>query len=205
MLRESQMKNIDRPEFNIYRDLRWKILTGELEDGDRLVETSLARQYKVSRLHIKSALRLLEQERLAEYIPQRGFQVKGFTSDMMDEISELRYALDLVTFKRFMNTASEEDMENLRKRAKRIMVFLDNNMLEDALQEIDLFYNFIYDVSGFVHIKAIKETYSDYFKLVRMQNTDETEIKRSSGLMKEMMEAIENKDLQKMTVLLAQR
>ncbi|MGI6204807.1 MAG: GntR family transcriptional regulator [Anaerovoracaceae bacterium] len=199
------MKNIDRPEFNIYRDLRWKILTGELEDGDRLVETSLARQYKVSRLHIKSALRLLEQERLAEYIPQRGFQVKGFTSDMMDEISELRYALDLVTFKRFMNTASEEDMENLRKRAKRIMVFLDNNMLEDALQEIDLFYNFIYDVSGFVHIKAIKETYSDYFKLVRMQNTDETEIKRSSGLMKEMMEAIENKDLQKMTVLLAQR
>lgn len=199
------MKNIDRPEFNIYRDLRWKILTGELEDGDRLVETSLARQYKVSRLHIKSALRLLEQERLAEYIPQRGFQVKGFTSDMMDEISELRYALDLVTFKRFMNTASEEDMENLRRRAKRIMVFLDNNMLEDALQEIDLFYNFIYDVSGFVHIKAIKETYSDYFKLVRMQNTDETEIKRSSGLMKEMMEAIENKDLQKMTVLLAQR
>ena len=115
-------KKID-PEIYVYKDLREKILVGELKNGDRLVETTLAKQYDVSRLHIKSALRFLEQEHLAEHIPMCGFQVVEFTEEAMEEIEELRLALDCVTFAHFAKIATKEDIACLWKMAQRISVF----------------------------------------------------------------------------------
>ena len=54
------------PESKVYIDLRRKILEGNLKDGDRLAEIPLAKKYEVSRLHVKSALQMLEKEQLAK-------------------------------------------------------------------------------------------------------------------------------------------
>ena len=92
----------ENTEYLIYKDLRQKILLGEIGEGKRLVETALAADYQASRLHIKSALRLLEQENLAQHIPQCGFVAKGVSEDAIEEIVELRIALERVVFKRLV-------------------------------------------------------------------------------------------------------
>lgn len=194
------------PEFVVYRDLRRKILTGELKDGDRLVETALAAEYHVSRLHIKSALRLLEQEQLAEHIRMCGFQVKGFTEESMEEIEELRLALDRVTFMRFARTALPEDIANLRKRARRIAAFFQTDMEEDANEEVDDFYSFVYKRSGYIHITAILDKYSDYFKIIRRQSSGDANLnKEAVQLLFQIVDAIEEKDLEALSERLGQR
>lgn len=193
-------------EIYVYKDLRKKILMGELKNNERLVETSLAMQYDVSRLHIKSALRLLEQEQLAEHIRMCGFQVKEFTEEAMNEVIELRYALDLVIFKRFMNVASKEYITRLRKMAQRINVFFQNEMIEDAMLELDNFYGFIYEKSGYIHITAILDKYSDYFKIIRRQFTSDAKLNQKAVQMLFcIIDAIEEKDLDLLTTMLGQR
>jgi len=200
------MTKKNNPEIMIYKDLRRKILTGELKNGDRLVETALAAQYEVSRLHIKSALRLLEQEQLAEHIMMCGFQVKGFTEETMEEIGELRLALDRVTFARFAKTAVAEDVAHLRKMGQRVKVFFQNNMIEDAMEELDNFYSYVYAKSGYIHITAILEKYSDYFKILRRQFTSDQRLNlEAAELLLEIIRAIEEKDIDLLAEKLGER
>lgn len=198
-------KKID-PEIYVYKDLREKILVGELKNGDRLVETTLAKQYDVSRLHIKSALRFLEQEHLAEHIPMCGFQVVEFTEEAMEEIEELRLALDCVTFAHFAKIATKEDIACLWKMAQRISVFFQNNMVEDAMEELDLFYSFVYDKSGYIHITAILDKYSDYFKIIRRKCTSDMEVNiQAATLLSQIVAAVEQKDIDTLSIKLGQR
>lgn len=182
-------------EFLIYKDLRQKILLGKIGEGERLVETVLAAEYKASRLHIKSALRLLEQEQLAQHIPQCGFVAKGVTDEAIDEIVELRIALERVVFKRLLEVITEEETAHLRRTTQRVAVFLQNDMMEDAMEEVDHFYSFVYEKSRFERITAILDTYTDYLKIIRRRSAaDEERNQASLKLLQDMMDAIEAKD-----------
>ena len=193
--RRSIISIATNPEVLIYKDIRKKILTGELKDGDRLIETSLASRYQASRLHIKSALRLLEQESLAEHIPMSGFIVKGLTEDAFHEIVEMRIALERVLFCRILEVAKDEDISRLKKITRRVSVFLENNMLEDAMLEVDRFYSDIYALSGYTRITEILDTYSDYLKVIRRKSAGENErSKKSMEVLLQIMQALEDRD-----------
>lgn len=185
------------PEYVIYKDLRQKILMGQLKEGDRLIETALAADYKASRLHIKSALRLLEQENLAQHIPQCGFIAKEVTEAAMDEIVELRIALERAVFRRLLEVATEEDHARLRKMVQHIAVFMQNDMIEDAMEEVDHFYNFVYQLSRFERITAILSTYTDYLQIIRRKSALDAQRNHDSlQLLLDMMDAIEKRDLE---------
>lgn len=165
----------EEPEFPIYRDLRHKIISGEIGDGARLIETALARNYQASRLHIKSALRLLEREHLAEHIPRRGFFAKSVTEEDIAEIIDLRIALERVVFSRFLARATEADIATLRHLIQRIAAFLESGMIDDAMSEVDRFYEYVYDQSGCWRITSILATYDEYLKSIRRRSADQTE------------------------------
>ncbi len=182
-------------EYEIYKDLRRKILLGEISGGDRLVETALAADYKASRLHIKSALRLLEQENLAQHIPQCGFVAKGVSDEAIEEIVELRIALERAVFKRLVQVISDEEIAHLRKTTQRVAVFLQNDMLEDAMEEVDHFYSFVYEKSRFQRITSILDTYTDYLKVIRRRSASDIDRNQASlQLLQDIVNAIENRD-----------
>ena len=185
----------ESPEHSIYKDIRQKILIGQIKEGERLVETTLAAFYQASRLHIKSALRLLEQESLAQHIPQCGFVAKAVTEAVLEEIIELRIALERAVFRRLLEVATEEDIAHLRKTVQRVAVFLQNDMLEDAMEEVDHFYSFVYQMSRFERITAILATYADYLQIIRRKSALDTSRNEASlRLLLDMMDAIERRD-----------
>jgi len=152
---------------NMYTDIKAQIISGELKHDDRLIEVTIAKTYDASRLHAKEAFRLLEDERLVKHIPNRGFIVRGITSEMINEIVEIRQALEKVIFKEFIQTFSDEDMENLTRLAKRFEVFVQNDMYDDARHELNALYSNIYSLSKYKRIIKILTQYSDYIDLVR--------------------------------------
>lgn len=182
-------------EFSIYKSLCKKILLGEIHEGERLVETMLAAQYQASRLHIKSALRLLEQEHLAQHIPQCGFVAKEVTGEAIAEIVELRIALERVVFQRLMEVISEEEIAYLRKVTQHVVVFMQNDMKEDAMERVDHFYSFVYEKSCYERITSILDTYTDYLKIIRRRSaSDEARNQASLKLLQDIMDAIEQRD-----------
>lgn len=151
----------------IYTDIKAKIISGELRHDERLVEVSIAKTYDASRLHAKEAFRLLEDERLVKHIPNSGFVVRGITSEMINEIIEIRQSLEKVIFKELIQTANDEELKKLTHLAKRFEVFVQNDMFDDARHELDKLYAKVYSLSEYKRIIKILNQYADYIDLVR--------------------------------------
>ena len=78
----------------VFNTLRQAILKGELKPGERLMEIALADKLGVSRTPIREALRKLEQEGLVFMIPRRGAQVADITEKDLNDVLEVRIALE---------------------------------------------------------------------------------------------------------------
>lgn len=74
--------------------LRSRIFKGELKSGDRLVETELSQEMGISRAPIREALVALKRDGLATTQPYRGTVVASYDDHDLEEIRELRLALE---------------------------------------------------------------------------------------------------------------
>ena len=74
--------------------LREQMLDGALTNGEKLNETRLAQALGVSRTPLRAALHALAAEGLLEYAPNRGFTVRDFSAELVDEAFEIRAALE---------------------------------------------------------------------------------------------------------------
>lgn len=74
--------------------VRELILRGELAAGSRLGETELAERLGVSRTPVREALTRLAAEGLVEIVPNRGARVSSWTVTELQEVFDLRAALE---------------------------------------------------------------------------------------------------------------
>ena len=73
-----------------------RILSGEYEPGQRLVETRLANEFDTSQVPVREALRDLEMLRFVESEPFRGARVRAVTVEELIEIFPVRSAIEEV-------------------------------------------------------------------------------------------------------------
>jgi DNA-binding GntR family transcriptional regulator len=71
-----------------------RILRGELEPGERLVETRLARELGTSQAPVREALRDLELLRLVESVPFRGARVRAVDDSQLLPVFPVRAVLE---------------------------------------------------------------------------------------------------------------
>lgn len=62
-------------------ELRGRILRGEFAPDERMQEVAVAERMQVSRTPVREALRILAEDGLLVYSPNRGYTVKRFTSE----------------------------------------------------------------------------------------------------------------------------
>ncbi len=79
---------------DIYRGILRMIMTNELRHGQRLVEKALADTHHVSRTPIREALFALEKDGIIERVHGCGARVATFTPDDVEQIYEVRKALE---------------------------------------------------------------------------------------------------------------
>lgn len=102
-----------------------RIVSGELQPGERLVETRIAQELGTSQAPVREALRDLELLRLVESEPFRGARVRQFGDDELVEVYPVRAALEEVAGRFAAEKlqgdvgALEAELEAMRKAAKR--------------------------------------------------------------------------------------
>ena len=99
----------------VFNTLRQAILTGELKPGERLMEIHLANRLGVSRTPIREAIRKLELEGLVKMIPRRGAEVAQITEKSMNDVLEVRRAMDVLCVELACERISDEELERLKK------------------------------------------------------------------------------------------
>ena len=98
----------------VFNTLRQAILTGELKPGERLMEIHLANRLGVSRTPIREAIRKLELEGLVTMIPRRGAEVAQITEKSMNDVLEVRRALDALCVELACDRITDGELEQLK-------------------------------------------------------------------------------------------
>lgn len=78
----------------VARELRERILTGDLGSGRPLRESALAATHAVSRNTVREAFRLLARDRLVVHEAHKGVAVRTLTPDDVRDIYRVRLALE---------------------------------------------------------------------------------------------------------------
>lgn len=128
----------------VFHTLREAILKGELKPGERLMELQLAAKLGVSRTPIREAIRMLEQEGLAVTIPRRGAEVARMTEKDMEDVLQIREALDILAVQLACDKITEEELEELERSVEVfVKVAKSENVRKVAEADID-FHDIIY-------------------------------------------------------------
>ncbi len=94
-----------------YEFLRSRILSGELPPESRIKEQQIAEQLGISRTPVREALARLKTEGFVDSVPRRGAVVRRIELDEIDEIYEIRAALERLVVKRACERATEAEIE----------------------------------------------------------------------------------------------
>jgi DNA-binding GntR family transcriptional regulator len=94
--------------------IREAILVGELNPGQRLVESDLAQRFNASRGTVREALVLLENQGLAAREANRGAWVKPVTREEAIEITEVRSVLEGLCAARAAASATAAERQELK-------------------------------------------------------------------------------------------
>ena len=131
----------------VFNTLREAILRGDLQPGERLMELQLADKLGVSRTPIREAIRMLEQEGLAVTVPRKGAEVAKMTLKGMEDVLEIRGALDELAVELACERITEEQLNDLEKRKQDFEVSLKSGNLKQIAEADVHFHDVIYDAT----------------------------------------------------------
>lgn len=95
--------------------IRTRIATGDFPPGHRLKERDLSDETGISRIPIREAIRALASEGFVTLVPRRGAVVTELQPEILDEIFEVREALEVQECALAAKRASREEVERLRE------------------------------------------------------------------------------------------
>ena len=136
--------------FDILRD---RILNDEYEHGQKLNELALANELKISRTPIREALKQLELEGLVESIPNKGVYVKGFSPRDIDDMFEIRLALEGLAIQLAIDRLDEVHLAKI-KDVFELMEFYTGKNEQDKINDLNILY----------HETIYQATQSQYFE-----------------------------------------
>ena len=177
----------------VFNTLRKAILKGELKPGERLMEIALAERLGVSRTPVREAMRKLELEGLVVMIPRRGAQVANITEKDLNDVLEVRIALENLSIENACARMTEEQLEQLWEAAKIFeKTMADGNLVK--LAEADVaFHDLIYLATDNQRLISLLNNFREQMYRYRVEYLKKTEF--HAKLLKEHQEiiaAIEN-------------
>jgi DNA-binding GntR family transcriptional regulator len=191
------IKNTKSIRQKIYGHLREQLLNGEILPHQHLVETKIAQDIGTSRTPIREALHSLELEGLIESIPRVGYVVKPINEDEVEEICEIRAAIEGVGARWAMEKAPLKLVEDLRKN-----IFISEEKVVQgdpkAFVELDAqFHEIIARLSGSKRLQELGQTLRRHMLRYRIQSIYLTEnVQRAIEGHKGILEAIERGNLE---------
>lgn len=180
----------------VFNTLRKAILKGELKPGERLMEIALADRLGVSRTPVREAMRKLEG--LVVMIPRRGAQVANITEKDLNDVLEVRIALENLSIEKACARMTEEQLAQLWDAAEEFeKTMAEGNLVK--LAEADVaFHEVIYQSSDNRRLNQVLNNLREQIYRYRVEYLKDEETRNLLVREhKELYEAIRARDVKK--------
>ena len=158
----------------VYQALRQIILKGDLASGERIVETTLAKQLQVSRTPIREAIGQLQHEKLIVANSTGGLRVTTLSVQDAAQLYDCRLALEQLAIVSACEQITSKQLKQLEKYVLLAEKFAHPSSKSDSskLLEIDYqFHHLIAESSGNKWLLTLLEQVFDKMSLLRVQTT----------------------------------
>ena len=138
----------------IYGLLRQRILHGEVEPGERLMQNQVAEALRASRTPVREAFRRLEQDGLVERVPQGGVRVTRLDTETIQEVFGIRKVLEAYAIELACDRITSQEIAALKRLLSQAQELLSSPDLGleakiNRLFELNSqFHDTIYRASG---------------------------------------------------------
>ena len=120
----------------VYQNIKFQIINNNLKPGIRLLEEEIAKAMNISRAPIREAFNRLEKEGFVTIIPRKGAAVSNITTQMIEDIFEIRENLESLAIN---NSLGKISMENLEKIGNNFKKFINKpTNVENRMQYLSL-------------------------------------------------------------------
>ena len=140
--------------------VRERILRGEYEIGEKIKENQIATELRV-------AFKLLENEGLIDYVPNRGCFAKGFTKQDVEDIYAVRESLEELAVVWAVERISPEEIAALEEQCE-MMEFYTKKMDRKKVLELNAgFHDVIYASARSRFLAQVLRSYKAYIDKTR--------------------------------------
>lgn len=174
-----------------YRTIREKIIRLEYAPGELLVESGLAEELGTGRTPVREALKMLACENLVVIIPQRGIYVADISLTDLQEIAELRLAVEGLAAQLAAQRITPQQLERLRSLTHQLVHTAPDDV--EKLMEIDRqFHLTVAEAAGNKHLAdVIVNLYDKSLRLWRLALTRVGALASSIERHEELLDALE--------------
>ncbi len=122
----------------VFTHIKKMILSGKLQEGERIIENKIAESYGVSRTPIREAIKKLNEYGLVQILPRSQAIVSSISESEAEHIAEVRAQLESLSVRLFIENADLEDInviEELVNDCNRLITIGDlSNVFEKDSQ-----------------------------------------------------------------------
>ena len=174
--------------------LRGAIVRGRFAPGEHLSDRTLCEVFKVSRTVVREAVRQLEAEGLVETFPHRGSFVRVLTADEAEQIYDVRGVLEALAAKKFVQYATDEQIEKLAKALNEIKAGLDTDEM-DMIGRKQTFYDVLLSVYPNTYLRSMLNQILNWSGQLRATSMSVPGRRRQSvAELERLIEAIRKRD-----------
>ncbi len=147
--------------------IRDRILKGEYRIGEKIKENQIATELRVSRTPIREAFKILENEGLIEYKPNRGCFARGFTRRDIEDIYAVRKALEVLSVEWAVDRITPEQIGKLEDQCDLMEFYTKRGEGKKVLAINADFHDIIYNATGSRFMAQVLRSYKEYIEQTR--------------------------------------
>ena len=136
-MKTTQKKNLSE---SVAVMLRSKIMKGELQANERIIESEVAEAMQVSRGPVREALKILEYEGLVTYETKKGCKVTKLSPEDTYEVFYLRGSLEIMSLKLAGGRLSDISLLTMKSYLEEMKKSSEENDIEKMIQWDELFH-----------------------------------------------------------------
>ncbi len=154
----------------IFNILREDILNGRYKEGEKLVEIKLAEELGVSRTPVREALKQLELDGIVGNIPNRGVTVLGISKQDIEDIYEIRTAIEGIATRWAVERITNEELRTLKEIFELMEFYTSKQDIEKFGELNTKFHETIYCATKSRYLEQVLKDFQYYMKKMRRKS-----------------------------------
>ena len=132
----------------VYKALKWRILTHDLRPGGLFTEDDLSRLSGYGRSPVHQAVHRLQYDGLVEILPRKGIVVRAFTARDINQLIEVRLPIEMEMARLAALRATPDQLSALRARLAEGRTYLKQTDREGLMALDRNFHHGIAECTG---------------------------------------------------------